>query len=275
METKQKKLAKLLYPVEKVSLANLLTDYSFNPQQAFAIVVDTPKGKKIVNTCSKQYHLVPNREIIEPLVESLEGYNIDFNVTNSKDSRFSLDVLLHDIQVTVGKKDPIIAKLRMYNSYDGRLKFQFHMGFFRLICSNGMVVPLEGFEDKNILLKMRHMPSLGNYVEKNAIIDMVENFKQYAKDFTQPLIELNKSKVGNIEERVKAVIENTKFPSRKVEDVMERIEIEMGELKTDIATDWLIYNGFNYQLNHNSEIKTEAAKKEKIDQQVISYLLKH
>lgn len=270
-----KKLEKLLYPVSKVPLSEILPDYNFNRQQAYAIVVDTPKGKKVVNTCSSQYHLVPNKQIIEPLLETLEGYNIDFLVTNRMDSRFSLDVLLHDIKMDVGKKDPIVPKLRMYNSYDGRLKYQFHMGFFRMICSNGMVVPVEGFEDKNVFLKMRHTPSLGSYVEKNAIIDMIESFKEHSKEFTAPLIELSKSKVGNIEERVKEVINNTKFPTRKIEDVMDRIQVEMGELKSPVATDWLIYNGFNYQLNHNSEIKTEAAKKEKIDQQVLSYLLNH
>lgn len=273
METS--KLERLLYPVHKVESKEILPGYSFTQQQAYAIVVDTPKGKKIVNHCSKQYHLVTNQQIIEPLLETLEGYNIDFLISNKMDCRFSLDVLLHDIKMDVGKKDPIIPKLRMYNSYDGRLKYQFHMGFFRMICSNGMVVPVEGFEDKNVFLKMRHTPSLGSYVEKNAIIDMIESFKHHSKEFTAPLIELSKSKVGNIEERIKEVIDNTKFPSRKIEDVVDRIQIEMAELKTNVVTDWLVYNGFNYQLNHNSEIKTEVAKKEKIDQQVLSYLLNH
>lgn len=270
----QKQLKELLKPVSKVDLTELLPDYKFGNQQSFGIVVQTSSGPKIVNTCSKQYELVPNEKIINPLLETLEGYDIDFITSSRFDARFSLDVLFKDIKMNVGKKDEIIPKMRMYNSYDGRLKYQFHMGFFRMICSNGMVIPAEGFEDKNVTLKMRHTPSLGSYVERTAIIDMIENFKLHSKEYTKPFQALQSNKVGNIEERVKEVIEATRFPSRQAEEVISRIQVEMGELKTNIATDWLVYNGLNFQLNHNTDIKMDVSKKERVDQQVLTFLLK-
>lgn len=271
---KIKKLKSLLYPVEKVHSEDLVPGMQFGQQQSRAIVVNTPKGRKVVNFCSPQYHLVPNRDIIEPIIEALDGYKLDFVTWNRGDARFSLDILVNDITTEVGNKDKVIPRVRLYNSYDGRLKYQFHMGFFRLICSNGMVIAAEGFEDKNISKKMRHTPSLEKHTTKVIVKDMVESFKDNLDIFKLPFDTLNKQKVGNLEQRVEDVINATKFPSRRTEDVIERVQYEVGQLKKPIITDWLVYNSFNFQLNHNKDIKTDIHKKENIDQQVLSFLLK-
>jgi hypothetical protein len=275
MNKQQKQQLKdLLKPVEKVDLQELLPEYLFGKQQSFGIVVTTPKGPKLVNTCSKTYELVPNSKIIEPLFEAFEGHDLDIITSSRFDSRFSLDIVFKDIKVSVGKGDEICGKLRMYNSYDGRLKYQFHMGFFRMICKNGMVLPAQGFEDRNQSLKMRHTPSLTEYVDTARLLDMIGEFKSSSKDFIMPFKELQNQRVDNIEERVSEVIKATKFPSRQMEEVVSRIQIEMGELKVKHANDWLVYNGMNYQLNHNTSLNMDAAKKELIDQQVLTQLLK-
>ena len=270
----QSQLKSLLKPVRKVAMAELLPNIAFVPQKSHAILVDTGNGEKMVNTCSKGYHLVPNQDIINPLLETFEGHDLDFITSSRLDSRFSLDVVFKDIEHELPGGDKIHPKLKMFNSYDGRWKYQFYMGFFRMICSNGLVVPIEGFADKNTSLKMRHTPSLEEHVDKARLSDMLEAFKENVKDFTKPYLNLQKQKVDNIEERVKEVINETKFPTRQIETVLERVALEMDEIGAKKANDWLIYNGFNFQLNHNSEIKTDAFKKEKIDQQVLTFLLK-
>jgi hypothetical protein len=270
----QTQLKSLLKPVRKVAMAELLPGVKFVPQSAFGILVKDGENETLVNTCAKGYNLVPNRDIIKPLLETFEGHNLEFVTSTKLGSRFSLDVIFKDIEHELPNGDKLNAKLKMFNSYDGRWKYQFHMGFFRMICSNGMVIPLEGFKDKNTSLKMRHTPSLAEHVDKARIVDMLGLFKENTKEFTKPYLNLQKQKVSNIEERVQEVINETRFPSRKIEAVIDRVAFEMEELKTDKANDWLIYNGFNFQLNHNAEIKTDAFKKEKIDQQVLTFLLK-
>ena len=139
----RKALAPLMKPVEKVFLADLIPGMTSNPQQECAIVIDDNGVKKMVNVCSKQYELLPNIHIIEPLLEMFGEQNITLQSSHRMDSRFSLDIVFHDYKADIQGKDPIVAKLKMNNSYDGRAKYSFNMGFFRMICSNGMVIPLE------------------------------------------------------------------------------------------------------------------------------------
>ena len=77
---------------------------------------------------------------------------------------------------------------------------------------------------------------------------------------------------GNVEELITEVIENTKFPTRQGESVLERINEEHSQLGGSMNR-WLVYNGFNYQLNHNTDIGTADHKKDRIDEQVLDYLL--
>ena len=272
-----KHLEHLLYPVEKVLSTDLLPGYEFTKAQEYAIVVDKGNGnKKIVNHCSDIYEIAPNRGILEPIIKAFEGTDIEIKGTQRFDSRFSFDIIFKDTSLAIQKDDLIMPKLRMNNSYDGRVKWAFNLGFFRMICTNGMVVPVEGFEDSNISLKMRHTPKLGDYVDPEELVEMVENFKLGVKDFCEPYRVLQNQFVPDIEHRVQEVIEATKFPSRRAEDAVDRVLEEMAQLQVPAGkvSDWLIYNGLNFQLNHSEEISMDIHKREKLDQEVLTFLLK-
>lgn len=265
----------LLCPVEKVKSEELFPGYEFTPQQAYTVVVKERNKKLIVNHCSKQYHLVPNAEIIKPLAKIFSEDTIEIVGTERFGSRFSFDILFKEDTINVGTKDPIIPRLRINNSYDGRVKYSFILGFYRMICSNGMVIPAEGFEEHNVEIKMRHTPSLGEYVEEELLTGMIQDFKSGIKNFSKPYVELQKKKVKSLEDIVQDVIDSTKFPSRRGEEVMERIVEEQGQTHTKQLNAWLVYNGFNYQLNHSEDIKMDEHKKERIDQQVLTHLLQN
>lgn len=268
-------LKHLLLPVEKVKSEDLFPGYSFTPQQAYTVVVKEGKKKTIVNHCSKQYHLVPNSEIIKPLASIFADKDIEIVGNKRFESRFSFDVLFKDQAFEMDKNDNIIPRLRINNSYDGRVKYSFLLGFYRMICSNGLVIPAEGFEEHNVELKMRHTPSLGEYVEEALIKEMISDFLVGIKDFSKPYKELKKKKIKSLEETVEAVIENTRFPSRRGEDVVERVLQEKKRTRKTELDSWLVYNGFNYQLNHSEDIKMDEHKKERVDQQVLTYLIEN
>ena len=270
-----KSLSHLLYDVEKVESKSILPDFDFTPAQEFAIVVNKDGKKKIVNHCSKIYEVVPNRQVIEPLVKAFANENITISGNERHDSRFEFNILFSKHALNLTPKDTILPRLRIFNSYDGRVRYSFALGFFRLICKNGMVIPAEGFEDYNTNIKLRHTPSIGEVVDPEAIEEMVNNFKKGLNTFAKPYQELNKKKVVSLEDRIQEVIENTKFPTRRAEDVLERIELEMAQLslKPKAASDWLVYSGLNYQLNHSTDITMDSHKKEKLDQQVLTYLI--
>lgn len=272
----RKALAPLMKPVEKVFLADLIPGMTSNPQQECAIVIDDNGVKKMVNVCSKQYELLPNIHIIEPLLEMFGEQNITLQSSHRMDSRFSLDIVFHDYKADIQGKDPIVAKLKMNNSYDGRAKYSFNMGFFRMICSNGMVIPLEGYEDKNISKKMRHTPALGVAFDKEALSDMVQEFGENMLLFEKPFEDLAAKKISQNElpELLTTITGKTKFPVRQLDMVIDRLEVEMGLLKETTVNHWLVYNAFNYELNHSTEINLDPAKKEELDQSIFGLLLK-
>lgn len=272
----RKALAPLMKPVEKVFLADLIPGMTSNPQQECAIVIDDNGVKKMVNVCSKQYELLPNIHIIEPLLEMFGEQNITLQSSHRLDSRFSLDIVFHDYKAEIQGKDPIVAKLKMNNSYDGRAKYSFNMGFFRMICSNGMVIPLEGYEDKNISKKMRHTPALGVAFDKEALADMVQEFGENMLLFEKPFEDLASKKISqnDLPELLTTITGKTKFPVRQLDMVIDRLEVEMGLLKETTVNHWLVYNAFNYELNHSTEINLDPAKKEELDQSIFGLLLK-
>lgn len=271
----RKQLSPMLKPVEKVFLKDIIPGIKTNPQQECAIIVQDGEDKKIVNVCSKQYNLLPNKDFIEPLLEVFGDQNISIVTDTRMDARFSLDIIFHDHESEIMGKDSVKAKLKVHNSYDGRAKYQFHMGFFRMICSNGMVIPLEGFENKNISSKMRHMPILGNTFDKDKIRNMVDTFQNDMMDFQLPFQKLAEKRISEVElpELLKAVTAETKFPVRQLDDVIDRLEIEMNELNEDKLNNWLVYNAFNYQLNHSEAIEMDPSKKEQLDHDIFALLL--
>lgn len=278
MDKQLKSVEHLLYPVRMVESKELFPDFEFTPLQEYTVVMDKPDGtKKILNHCSSKYHLVPNRDVVEPLLKFFNNPKIKVVGGERFDSRYNFDFIFEDESFAIKghSKDIMFPRMRMTNSYDGRVKYSFVMGFFRLICSNGMVLPVKGFEDINKNLKMRHTPSLESYVEPKAIMDMVEDFKGNIKNISKTYNSLTSKKVYNLEERVTQVIEETRFPSRRTEDVIARVLEEQKILSAPKPNDWLVYSGMNYQLNHSEEIKMDAHKREKVDEQVLSFLLEH
>jgi hypothetical protein len=57
-----------------------------------------------------------------------------------------------DIKVTASDGDDAFPRILLTNSHDGMTSFQFRMGIFRLVCSNGLVIATEEFES----FKIRH-----------------------------------------------------------------------------------------------------------------------
>jgi hypothetical protein len=84
---------------------------------------------------------------------------------------------------------------------------------------------------------------------------------------------LYEQKLNNIQERVEQIAVDVNFPSRQVEEVVNRIEIEQKQNNLPL-TDWLVYNGFNYQLNHNEKINMPEELKMELDGKVFAKLLK-
>ena len=83
--------------------------------------------------------------------------------------------------VIENEDDTLIPELHLTNSHDGKSKFEFHLGVFRLVCSNGLVISDERFDAINNSLSIRHM-GYNFQVCKDTVDKALEAFEYVTKD---------------------------------------------------------------------------------------------
>ena len=267
------KLKDLYFDVEKVNLEELFPKYKFSPNKRFGIIA---KDNHIVNTCSAQYGLVSNFDLLEPLLKELEG-NFGKHVeiqkaTNRNNSAFYIDFIINQQDTQIGKTrnvgDIVNPRVRWTNSYDGSTSHEVSFGAYRLVCTNGMTLPVF---DKHI--KLRHSTGIGARAARDTV-QGIQEFVDKFKDLTEGYSILSERKIGDIDARIEEITNETKFPQRQMEYVQTRVRSEAKTMGAPV-TDWLIYNGFNFQLNHNEAIKVKEHKKEKQDSTILNYILEN
>lgn len=266
-------ISDLFFPVQKVPVEEIMPGYIHPSGISHAVIVTLPNGtKKVVNYCSEIYHLVPNETVVQPFIDSMKNFfEIDVKFSIVGYSVSFIDIIFKKSPLLMTPGDIIYPKIRMVNSYDGTRKYQFIAGLWRQICTNGMGLP-HGAQRE---FKGMHTPKLGGETNFEHVLSMASEFLASSADIFEAYQELHEQRVKMPKFRIEEVIEATSFPSSLELDVAERLALEMGSLKQPEANDWLIYNAFNYQLNHNEDIKTKEKKREDIDREVLDYLIKY
>jgi len=186
-------------------------------------------------------------------------------------ARFFIDFVLKDKAVIMSPKDTVFPRIQLINSYDGSIRYHFMAGYYRLICSNGLMVP-EGFTKE---ISSMHTPKLGEETSFEKVMQMASEFLAETVEITEVYKELQDQLMTDWMMRIEEVVQETSFPVSLEEDVVERMEEELALAEGANPNDWLVYNAFNYQLNHNEELKAKQGKKDKVDQEVLEYLLKY
>lgn len=261
----------LINPVRKANLGDIIPGFMSNSYNSRAIIVDTQEGQKIVNHCSDDYQLIRNSAILNPLIAGLSDFGpVSVRGSAWKDAVFSM-------QVTVGKllhpdgravKDSLHPSLNILNSYNGKIRCSIRASMYRVVCENGLSVP-EGFANE---AEFSHTPLNEEELAIPKILALFNDFLGITDEVAGVYDDLKFMPVRNLENRVDEVIENTNFPSKLREDVMDRIMFERAQGVK--STDWLVFNGFNYQLNHQEELSWDPAKKVKTDRAILNFLLK-
>lgn len=269
------KFPQLFYETEKVKVSEILPGFVTPPGSEYAIVTHTGKKKVITNFCSNSYKLVTNEDLLLPMLEVIldEYPDVDIKAYQQRDSRFYIDFIFQKRlnvakeALKKGEKDIVFPKFRVVNSYDGKIKYSREFGFHRLVCTNGLSVP----EGERIVEGGLHTDSLDQLINREVLINSTQSFLDNARDYMIGYQKLKGQKVKNLEERIDEVLEATKFPKRQSEAVAARVMKEMDQLKSE-ANDWLVYNGFNGELNHNTEFKMTISKRQEVDKDVLKFL---
>lgn len=267
------KLASLLEPVEMVPLNTILTgDFGTLSRNSHAIVVGKGKNRTIVNHCSENYYLVPNKEIVESMEKALEGvdYRIEYRVKNR--SKFYIDFIVNAATAAITKGDVVNLRVTFNNSYDGRVKLHYHYGVYRLVCTNGLALPAESAVGR----KLMHTPQILDYQVIEGISDSVQSLTGDFKKLIKPYQEMAKKKVGitkqeDLVSHLEELILDTKYPKRALDEAADRILSEATKLNTPV-NNWLIYNGLNFALFSPDNSTMDEHKKTRIDEHLLESL---
>lgn len=188
------------------------------------------------------YKLVPHVEAFAPVLAVLgEEWEVTQVKVETNGARAYVKAVNPKYAVNVGGHE-IIPQLVIPNSYNRTMKLRADVGFFRIICSNGLKVPLEGFPQLNF--KTRHWGEVGQR--------QAEWLKQIHL-FTEQVPELVKTYSALTDKIV---------PEEKAKDILLEI---LGEKKLEKVlwywlngkgqdgrpTAWALYNGVTEYLSND------------------------
>lgn len=238
----------LLFPVEKAAISEKLGLDSISSTE-FGIFANVDGKTVLLNTCSKNYELLPNADLFPVIEKLLTDGGIDFEPSYKMldYSRFYADYKLNSGAITIGgnRDDKLLPILKIEHSYNGLLKYKLTFGYFRLVCGNGLVVPVEGKEGENIHIIGKHTKQILASLEQ--LIDKVKFFTRNQKRFAERFEVLASRFVTRWKTRVEDIIEVSGVGKRGYDEIIGKISEESQMLGCEV-NDWLIYNAFNFHI---------------------------
>lgn len=266
----------IIFPVSKVeNPANTNSEYGY-------IVQGEVEGKTMdLNYCSDRYELVPNK-IIFPRIEAdlkKKGYKFTVHYYEVDNVRFYAKYILEDSNLAIGSgKDIVKPMISVNHSYNGLTKYSITFGYFRMVCSNGLVIPLEGHEESNLHISGKHTSSILESFEK--MFTKMDIFFELQDKIKAKFEVLTDRSIANYGERIEAVLEATKLKPSKIQlsEINATAINEANTLNGGVVNDWLIYNAINGYIYkgkdaNGNKSKALPEKKQAMDSKVLAYIM--
>ena len=279
-------LKELTFPVELIKNPNQCNrEYS-------KIVVGQINGKDFdLNYCSPRYELIPNELIFPKVEEILNIHGIKFTVkySHTHHARFYAEYVIEDPRFAYkmkGTNDIIKFRWNFQHSYNGLTKYRGIAGFYRLVCSNGLVVPIKEMKDYNLVIQGKHTSSILKSLKQftEILSYVINNLGDVKNSITQKYEILGGSWVAKPEDRLIEVLKANKIGmvdnvrGNTFNTIMNRINKEA--FKTGLGyngkvNDWLIYNSINNYI-HNDNFNIAAPEKRmETDSKILEYMLEY
>lgn len=271
------KRQKLFRDVTKVEIGKV---FNFDAIRSLShmVFVDHPKkGKLLVNNCSPDFSLIPLKEWLVPFEAYLDKL-FDFEVKYSH-SNYAHFNICYKIQIPsqIVKKDMVLPTINVTYGYDSSSFCQVTGGLFRLICSNGLTVPVRGAEgiNESIKLRRRHVGSFDSQALLDHLVSCVDLITEQFPAYIKQAEVLGDRYIQNVEQRFEEVIAATGYPTRMVDQAKGRYHFEKEMYYPDLPdNDWLVYNGLNYPLSNNWDtLRMRPEGRVKLDEKVFSWIM--
>lgn len=256
------------------------------------VVTGVIGGEEVdLNYCSPIYELVPNETIFPKVVEIFKQQGIAFTAefSHTNHARFYGNFIIEDPRFGYkmeGTNDVIKFIWNFQHSYNGLTKYKGVAGFYRLVCSNGLVVPVAEMKEYNLALEGKHTSSIIKSLEEfsQILVNVTNNLGTVKTAITAKYEMLGGRWVAKPEDRIQevlmaskiAIIDNAKFNT--LNDITNRIMSEAN--KTGLGyngrvNDWLIYNGINQYINDDDRNIAAPEKRRETDSKVLEYMLEY
>lgn len=282
----QNSLQQLYAPVKKVELSSILPGKEF-PRACDHAILD--KKGNILSFCSNSYNLRSNSTLFKPLEELMTENKIPFDrkIKIVDGTKFYVDYILRE-RVKSRTVNDILPKFSIWNSYDGTVKTTMKFGFYRVVCSNGLVRP----HGTQVNIAKKHRKALGeedgidiSLSKESEILTSVKSFLMDTKKDMEVYEQLNKAKADV--QKILKIADKLNFSKRLLETSVERFELETstnksltyvnenGEIVThegSPATLYTVYNAINYAI-YNCNPKELPQAKLKRDELVLAEVL--
>ena len=272
LKARSASLENILFNVEQIPLdehRSILTDCHFSNQ--YSSVIYCPSMNKILHMAGSKYNLVTNEQLIMPIHDKLtsilgsSGFTVQCK--NEDDRRFSAQFILTEKVIQVAEKDALNAMIEVQNSYDGSLQHSISLSYYRQVCTNGMMA-----WKKDTQVAQRHDKDfLLNVSEILKRLDSLDVQLQQFRKLTERTV--TSKEMEQIMAKLREFKSHDAFPKKIIQEVPLKVYQEAEELNT-APNAWLLYNGFNYFLNHDERIGLGMDSIERIDRNVLQVIQK-
>lgn len=250
------------FPVDQV---DLYTDDKIKAPAKAIIRTDTDE---VLSVMSKNYKLVSHKEVFNDAVDYLDNSGFDYQIQKDeiikKGSRmiveFSIPELIHKYE----DSDTLDFRLYFKNSYDGSWSFDFSCGFYRLICSNGLIIGdvLQKFAKKHT-----------RYLNTKSSINGLKNYLLSARENgTQKFLEMKKHKIST-DEGEKIIwksVEDKIWPKKHADKAIYCYRNKVDAFSNDNLFD--VYNGYTRVLRDCEAEGMKFSRRELLSSNVFKYL---
>jgi hypothetical protein len=268
---------------------------SLSEDELAIMIAENPQTKTIqseidLNYCSPIYELVPNETIFRKVEEIFHQQGIAFTVqySHTNHARFYGNYTIEDPRFEYKMKnsnDKIKFIWNFQHSYNGLTKYKGVAGFYRIVCTNGLTVPVEEMKEYNLILEGKHTASIIHSLEEfsQILVNLTNSVDTVIPAITKKYEILGDRAVTKPEDRIKEVLTASKIAI--IEKGFDTIGHIMGKVTEESQkvglgyngriNDWLIYNGIN-QYIHNDERNIAAPEKRReTDSKVLEYMLEY
>ena len=227
---------------------------SIDTQNYPSIFAETPSS-----LVSQKYQFIKTSDVLNSFYEF--GWNPRQMTEVKARKPHTLGFQKHLIRLTNPGFSPVknigdeIPEIILTNSHDGKNSFSFRIGIYRMVCSNGLIIPTEEFSSVTI----KHVGNVKSQVQE-VIEKMSSNFPSVYSDVTKMKTRvMSPTEIRDFAKKA-VVLRSEDLPDRLSSGIEKILEVKRSE---DEGNDlWKVYNRAQENLmGGNFETRTKRGNR--------------